>query len=148
MLYCFDFPNLRRWGKSHVYPMGGGRGKANFWIYVTGLFFSNFSNKNEEKHICTNFCLIKYDTEEIFFFKCVEYINRYVIVYSIVSCLLIHISSYSHVLTMGKLNSGHFMFCTTAFLRRDELSKSIWPLERSLNLLQYLSNWDFLAQSV
>ena len=28
-------------------------------------------------------------------------------------------------LTMGKLNSGHFMFYATAFFRRDELSKSI-----------------------
>ena len=38
-------------------------------------------------------------------------------------------------LTMGKLNSGHFMFYATAFFRRDEISKSIWPLERSLNFL-------------
>ena len=48
-------------------------------------------------------------------------------------------------LTMGKLNSGHFTFCATAFLRRDEISKSIWPLERSLNILQNLTNRDSLA---
>ena len=29
------------------------------------------------------------------------------------------------ILTMGKLNSGHFMFYATAFFRKDELSKSI-----------------------
>ncbi len=37
--------------------------------------------------------------------------------------------------SMGKLNSGHFMFCGTAFFRSDEILKKIYigPLERSLN---------------
>ena len=48
--------------------MGRGRGLANFRSGKTGLFFSNFLKKKEEKHICTNFFLIKYDTKEKFFF--------------------------------------------------------------------------------
>ena len=69
MVYWFDFPNSRRWGKSHVNPMGRGRGLVNFRSGKTGLFFSNFFLKNEEKRICTNFFLIKYDTKENFFFS-------------------------------------------------------------------------------
>ena len=69
MVYWFDFPNSRPWGKSHVNPMGRGRGLANFRSGKTGLFFSNFFLKKEEKHICTNFFLIKYDTKENFFFQ-------------------------------------------------------------------------------
>ena len=49
--------------------MGRGRGLANFRSGKTGLFFSNFFLKNEEKRICTNFFLIKYDTKEKFFFQ-------------------------------------------------------------------------------
>ena len=47
--------------------MGRGRGLANFRSGKTGLFFSNFFLKKEEKHICTNFFLIKYDTKEKIF---------------------------------------------------------------------------------
>ena len=68
MVYWFDFTNLRRWGKSHVNPMRRGRGLANFRSGKTGLFFSNFLKKKEEKHICTFFFLIKYVTKENFFF--------------------------------------------------------------------------------
>ena len=75
MVYWFDFPNLRRWGKSHVNPMGRGRGLSNFRSGKTGLFFSYFFLKKEEKHICTNFFLIKYNTKEIFFFKFSKSIN-------------------------------------------------------------------------
>ena len=49
--------------------MGRGRGLVNFRSGKTGLFFSNFLRKNEEKRICTNFFLIKYDTNENFFFQ-------------------------------------------------------------------------------
>ena len=49
MVYWFDFPNSRRWGKSHVNPMGRGRGLANFRSGKTGLFFSNFFKKKRGK---------------------------------------------------------------------------------------------------
>ena len=49
--------------------MGRGRGLSNFRSGKTGLFFSYFFKKKEEKHICTNFFLIKYDTKENFFFQ-------------------------------------------------------------------------------
>ena len=35
------------------------------------------------------------------------------------------ITFFGTAITMGKLNSGHFMFCATVFFRRDEILKSI-----------------------
>ena len=78
MVYWFDFPNLRRWGKSHVNPMRRGRGLAIFRSGKTGLFNSNFFLKKEEKHICTFFFWLSMTLKKIFFFKFSKSINRIV----------------------------------------------------------------------
>ena len=45
-------------------------------------------------------------------------------------------------------NRKIWTFCIIAYPRSIKTSKSIWPLESSWNLLQNLSNRDFLAQFV